>query len=40
MSEWFTLDASEFDRLQEAVEQYAGHAGEILMRYCMVKVLS
>ena len=30
MSEWFTLDASEFDRLQEAIEQYAGHAGTLI----------
>ena len=30
MSEWFTLDASEFDRLQEAMEQYAGHAGVLV----------
>lgn len=30
MSNWFTLDADEFDRLQEAVEQYAGQAGIII----------
>lgn len=30
MSEWFTLDASEIERLQEAMTQYEGHAGHII----------
>lgn len=31
MSEWFTLDASEFDRLQESIQQYEGdHAGRLI----------
>ena len=27
MSDWFTLDASEFEKLQDAMQQYAGQAG-------------
>ena len=30
MSEWFTLDASEFEQLQEAMSQYEGAAGPII----------
>ena len=30
MSDWFTLDATEFDRLQEAIDQYAGRAGVLI----------
>lgn len=30
MSEWFTLDASEFEQLQDAMSQYEGAAGPII----------
>lgn len=30
MSDWFSLDVSEFERLQEAMTQYAGHAGPVI----------
>jgi hypothetical protein len=30
MSDWFTLDASELDKLQDAMQKYEGHAGVVV----------
>lgn len=30
MSEWYTLDMDEFERLHDAMQQYEGHAGPLV----------